>query len=41
VVQVIDDPEGDHDWRITADVDLAASDVAGEPVIAVVAFETM
>jgi len=41
VHQVIDDPEGDHDWRITADVDLAASDLAGEPVVTVVAFEAM
>jgi len=41
VNQVIDDPEGDHDWRITADVDLAASDAAGEPVVSVVVFEAM
>ena len=32
-VQIIDDPEGDHDWRITASVDLDASDAAGEPVL--------
>ena len=25
VEQTIDDPAGDHDWRIRADVDLAAS----------------
>jgi len=41
VVQVIDDPAGDHDWRITADVDLVASDGAGEPVVTVVAFEPL
>jgi superfamily II RNA helicase len=35
VRQVFDDPEGDHDWAISAVVDLAASDEAGEPVIAV------
>jgi hypothetical protein len=35
--QVFDDPDGDHDWAITALVDLAASDEAGEPVIAVTA----
>ncbi|HEX5997331.1 MAG TPA: DUF3516 domain-containing protein [Jiangellales bacterium] len=33
VRQIIDDPAGDHDWAITAEVDLAASDEAGEPVI--------
>jgi superfamily II RNA helicase len=33
VRQVIDDPEGNHDWAIVAVVDLDASDAAGEPVI--------
>jgi hypothetical protein len=33
--QIIDDPAGDHDWGITATIDLAASDEAGEAVIAV------
>ncbi|MFN3865964.1 MAG: DEAD/DEAH box helicase [Demequina sp.] len=33
VRQVIDDPAGDHDWAITAAVDLDASDEAGSPVI--------
>jgi hypothetical protein len=32
---VFDDPAGDHDWGISAVIDLAASDEAGEPVIAV------
>ena len=36
VRQVFDDPSGDRDWGISADVDLAASDEAGEPVIAIV-----
>ncbi len=31
--QIIGDPEGDHDWRITATVDLAASDDEGELVL--------
>ncbi|MDF2146433.1 DUF3516 domain-containing protein [Knoellia sp. p5-6-4] len=35
VRQVIDDPEGDHDWAITAVVDLAASDEAGEAAVSV------
>ena len=35
VRQVFDDPDGDHDWGITASVDLAASDDAGEPVVSV------
>ncbi|WP_028066172.1 DEAD/DEAH box helicase [Solirubrobacter soli] len=33
VRQIIDDPEGNHDWSIVATVDLDASDAAGEPVI--------
>jgi superfamily II RNA helicase len=33
VAQIIDDPEGHHDWRVTATVDLAASDEAGELVL--------
>ena len=37
VRQVLDDPDGDHDWAITARVDLAASDEEGEPVIEVLA----
>jgi hypothetical protein len=31
--QIVDDPEGNHDFAIVATVDLAASDAAGEPVI--------
>ncbi len=33
VRQIVDDPEGHHDWAIIATVDLDASDTAGEPVI--------
>ncbi|GEL21418.1 DEAD/DEAH box helicase [Pseudonocardia sulfidoxydans NBRC 16205] len=33
VRQVLDDPAGDRDWAITAEVDLAASDEAGEAVV--------
>ena len=33
VRQILDDPAGDHDWSITAEVDLAASDEAGEAVV--------
>ena len=35
VRQIFDDPAGDHDWGISARVDLAASDEAGEAVLAV------
>jgi len=35
VQQIIADPAGDHDWRITATVDLLASEEAGVAVIAV------
>ena len=40
VTQIIDDPAGDHDWRITADVDLPASDEAGTPVVTITGFTT-
>src|SRR5699024_4540938 len=33
VRQVFDDPGGDHDWAISAEVALTASDEAREPVI--------
>jgi hypothetical protein len=35
VRQVFDDPEGDHDWGITATVDLDASDELGSAVVQV------
>jgi superfamily II RNA helicase len=35
VQQILDDPAGDHDWRISATVDLDASDEAGEAVLRV------
>jgi hypothetical protein len=33
VRQTFDDPEGDHDWGISALVDLRASDEAGTAVV--------
>ena len=33
VRQIFDDPAGDHDWGISAEVDLAASDEAGVAVV--------
>ena len=35
VRQIFDDPAGDHDWGISAEVDLAASDEAGTAVVVV------
>ena len=35
--QIFDDPAGDHDWGISAEVDLAASDDAGFAVVRVTA----
>ena len=35
VRQILHDPEEHHDWAITADVDLAASDRRGEAVVAI------
>ena len=33
VRQIVDDPAGDHDWSITAEVDLDECDEAGELVL--------
>jgi hypothetical protein len=41
VRQIIDDPEGDHDWGISAEVDLAASDEEGRAVVRVTAFDRL
>jgi superfamily II DNA/RNA helicase len=41
VRQILDDPAGDHDWGISAEVDLAASDEAGEAVLAVTAVDRL
>jgi hypothetical protein len=35
VRQILDDPAGDHDWGISAEVDLAASDDQGVAVLTV------
>ena len=35
--QVFDDPAGDHDWRIDAELDVTASEAVGEPVLRIVA----
>ncbi|HVU91973.1 MAG TPA: DUF3516 domain-containing protein, partial [Jatrophihabitans sp.] len=35
VRQVFEDPDGDRDWGIRAEVDLDATDAAGEPVVRV------
>ena len=41
VRQVLDDPAGDRDWAVTAEVDLAASDEEGSPVVWVTAVEPL
>lgn len=35
VRQILDDPAGDHDWGISARIDLADSDAAGAAVLRV------
>ncbi len=37
VRQIIDDPNGDHDWGFSAEIDLDASDTEGVPVITITA----
>jgi len=34
--QILDDPQGNHDWAITAEIDVAESDETGEPVLRIV-----
>ena len=41
VRQVLDDPAGDRDWAITAEVDLAATDEEGAPVVWLTAVEPL
>ncbi|GAB4004348.1 DEAD/DEAH box helicase [Nocardioides ultimimeridianus] len=41
VVQTIHDPAGNHDWVIEAEVDLAASDAAGEAVVRTLAMRCL
>ena len=41
VRQIFDDPAGDHDWGISAEVDLAASDEAGIAVMRVTAVDQL
>src|SRR6478609_7173559 len=38
VTQILEDPDGDRDWRITAELDLAATDEAGELVLVTTGF---
>ena len=38
VTQILEDPNGDRDWRITAELDLAATDEAGELVLVTTGF---
>ncbi|OZM75304.1 DEAD/DEAH box helicase [Amycolatopsis antarctica] len=39
VRQIFDDPQGHHDWGISAEIDLAASDEAGAAVVTVTAVD--
>ncbi|MCM3778314.1 DEAD/DEAH box helicase [Microbacterium hydrocarbonoxydans] len=41
VRQIVDDPAGDHDWGISATVDLAASDQEGAAVVTVTAVDRL
>ena len=41
VRQEFDDPAGDHDWGISAEIDLAASDEEGAAVVQVMAVDCM
>ena len=39
--QILDDPAGDHDWGIGAEVDLVASDEAGTAVVRITAVDQL
>ena len=36
VRQIFDDPAGDHDWGISAEIDLRASDAEGAAVVRII-----
>jgi hypothetical protein len=39
--QILDDPAGDHDWGISAEIDLAASDEAGVAAVRITAVDRL
>ena len=39
VRQILDDPAGNHDWQLRAEVDLPASDAAGRAILRVLEFD--
>ena len=41
VRQVLDDPDGAHDWALLFEVDLAASDAEGAPVVQPIGIERL
>ncbi|MGN6503551.1 MAG: DUF3516 domain-containing protein, partial [Pseudolysinimonas sp.] len=41
VRQILDDPDGDHDWGIRAEVDLAASAEQGVAVVRVLGVDRL
>ena len=41
VRQILDDPEGDHDWGISATIDLAESDDLGAASVRVTAVDRL
>jgi hypothetical protein len=41
VRQVLDDPAGNRDWILRAEVDLAASDAAGRAVLRILEFDRL
>jgi hypothetical protein len=41
VRQILDDPAGNHDWYLRAEVDLAASDAAGRAILRVLEFDRL
>ena len=41
VRQILDDPAGDHDWGISAEVDLGASDAAGTAAVRITAVDRL
>jgi len=41
VRQILDDPRGDHDWGISAEIDLLESAETGEPAIRITAVDRL
>jgi hypothetical protein len=41
IQQIIDDPQHNNDWRLSAELDLAATDAEGTPVLGITSLQPL